>query len=57
MARPASLPTLRKEALVAATRGMLPKLRTHLHVTPSANVQSWGLVHLLGEWFARLSPT
>jgi hypothetical protein len=54
MARPASLPMLRKDALVAATRAMLPKLRSHLHV--SANVQSWGLVHLLGEWFARLSP-
>jgi len=56
MAQPIKLPMLRKEALVAATRAMLPKLRTHLHVTPSANVQSWGLVHLLGEWFARLSP-
>jgi hypothetical protein len=35
---------------------MLPKLRAHLHVTPSTNVQRWSLVQLLGEWFARLSP-
>ncbi len=56
LARPASLPGLRKEALIAATTAMLPKLRTHLHVTPSATVQSWSLVHMLGEWFARLSP-
>lgn len=56
MARSESLPLLRKDALVAATRAMLPKLRTHLHVTPSANAQSSSLVHLLGEWFARLTP-
>jgi hypothetical protein len=56
MARPTSLPLLRTDALVAATRAMLPKLRTHLHVTPSPNAQTWNLVQLLGEWFARLSP-
>lgn len=56
MAQPINLPMLHKDALVAATRAMLPKLRTHLHVTPSASVQRWGLVQLLGEWFARLSP-
>jgi hypothetical protein len=56
MSRSENLPMLRRDALVAATRAMLPKLRTHLHVTPSASVQSWSLVHLLDEWFARLSP-
>jgi len=56
MARGTGLPMLRKDALVAATRAMLPKLRTHLHVTPSGSVQSWSLVKLMNEWFARLSP-
>lgn len=54
MAHAADLPGLRKEALVAATTAMLPKLRTHLHV--SASVQTWTLGQILGEWFARLSP-
>lgn len=56
LARPAGLAMLRKDALVAATRAMLPKLRTHLHATAATNVQRWSLVNLLGEWFARLSP-
>jgi len=56
MARPAALPDLRREALVAATRAMFPKLREHLHAASSTEAPRWTLVHLLGDWFARLTP-
>lgn len=56
MARPAALAGLRREALVAATRAMLPKLRDHLHAASSTNAPRWSLVQLLGDWFARLTP-
>ena len=54
--RARNLPKLRREALIAATQAMLPKLRAHLHAAPAARVQTWSLVQLLGEWFARISP-
>jgi hypothetical protein len=54
--RTKALPRLRREALIAATQAVLPKLRTHLHIAPPARVPAWSLVQLLGSWFARISP-
>jgi hypothetical protein len=45
-----NLPKLRKEALVAATMAMLPKLRIHLHGAPPSRPQTVGVVQRLVAW-------
>ena len=50
--RASNLPKLRKEALVAATMAMLPKLRAHLNAAPS-RAPSFGVVQRLAAWLGR----
>jgi hypothetical protein len=49
--RAQNLPKLRKEALVAATMAMLPKLRAHLSGAPPARARTHGVVQRLVAWW------
>jgi hypothetical protein len=44
------LPKLRKEALIAATLAMLPKLRVHLSQVPRSRPKTAGVVQRLVAW-------